>query len=54
MTGYSKPSSTSAISTSDTLNAAIGKLEAALDNVQASMEALTETEVQTIWNTANS
>lgn len=54
MTGYSKPSSTSAISTSDTLNAAIGKLEAALDDVQASMEALTETEVQTIWNTANS
>lgn len=32
MTGYSKPSSTSAIDTSDTLNAAIGKLEKALDN----------------------
>lgn len=32
MTGYSKPSSTSAISTSDTLNAAIGKLEKALDS----------------------
>ena len=32
MTGYSKPSSTSAISTSDTLNSAIGKLEKALDN----------------------
>ena len=31
MTGYSKPSSTSAISTSDTLNSAIGKLEKALD-----------------------
>jgi hypothetical protein len=31
MTGYSKPSSTSAISTSDSLNAAIGKLEKALD-----------------------
>ena len=36
MTGYSKPSSTSAISTSDTLNAAIGKLEKALDGKQAS------------------
>lgn len=31
MTGYSKPSSTSAIAVSDTLNAAIGKLEKALD-----------------------
>lgn len=31
MTGYSKPSSTSAISASDTLNSAIGKLEKALD-----------------------
>lgn len=31
MTGYSKPSSTSAISTGDSLNAAIGKLEKALD-----------------------
>jgi hypothetical protein len=31
MTGYSKPSSTSAINASDTLNAAIGKLEKALD-----------------------
>ena len=33
MTGYSKPSSTSAISTSDTLNQAIGKLEKALESV---------------------
>ena len=32
MTGYSKPSSTSAIKTTDTLNAAIGKLEKALDS----------------------
>lgn len=31
MTGYSKPSSTSAITTSDNLNGAIGKLEKALD-----------------------
>ena len=36
MTGYSKPSSTSAIATTDTLNAAIGKLEKALDGKQAS------------------
>ena len=36
MTGYSKPSSTGAISTSDTLIAAIGKLERALDGKQAS------------------
>ena len=36
MTGYSKPSSASAISTSDTLNTAIGKLEKALDGKQAS------------------
>jgi hypothetical protein len=34
MTGYSKPSSTSAISTSDSLNTAIGKLEKALDGKQ--------------------
>lgn len=31
MTGYSKPSTTNAIATTDTLNAAIGKLEKALD-----------------------
>ena len=36
MTGYSKPSSTSAITTADTLNSAIGKLEKALDGKQAS------------------
>ena len=41
MTGYSKPSSTSAIGTSDTLNAAIGKLEKALDGKQASGTYLT-------------
>ena len=35
MTSYTKPSSTSAIATSDSLNAAIGKLEAALDTKQA-------------------
>ena len=36
MTGYSKPSSTSAITTSDSLNTAIGKLEKALDSKQTS------------------
>lgn len=36
MTGYSKPSATGAITTSDTLNAAIGKLEKAIDGKQAS------------------
>lgn len=36
MTGYSKPSSTSAIAATDSLNAAIGKLETALDGKQAS------------------
>lgn len=34
MTGYSKPTSTSAIAASDTLNAAIGKIEKALDGKQ--------------------
>lgn len=41
MTGYSKPSSTSAITTTDTLNTAIGKLEKALDGKQASGSYLT-------------
>ena len=35
LTGYSKPSSTSPIETNDTLNAAIGKLERALDDKAA-------------------
>ena len=34
MTGYAKPTSTSAIAASDTLNAAIGKIEKALDGKQ--------------------
>ena len=37
MTGYTKPSSTSAITTSDTLNQAIGKLEKGYDNVNATV-----------------
>lgn len=40
MTGYSKPSSTSAISASDSLNSAIGKLEKALDSKGTSNLAL--------------
>ena len=36
MTGYSKPNATSAIAATDTLNAAIGKLEKALDGKAAS------------------
>ena len=36
MTGYSKPSSTSAIASSDTLNQAIGKLEKAVDDADIS------------------
>ena len=35
MTGYVKPADTSAITASDTLNSAIGKLEKALDNVSS-------------------
>ncbi len=53
LTGYSKPNATSAVAATDNVNQAIGKLEKALDNVQASMEALTDTEVQTIWNNVN-
>lgn len=42
MTGYSKPSSTSAIGTSDTLNSAIGKLEKGLDGKTAENPTFTE------------
>lgn len=35
LTGYAKPSTTGALATSDTLNAALGKLEKALDGKQA-------------------
>lgn len=35
LTGYSKPTSTAAIATTDTVNAALGKLEKALDGKQA-------------------
>ena len=41
MTGYSKPSSTGAIAATDSLNAAIGKIETALDGKQASGTYLT-------------
>lgn len=41
LTGYTKPASTSAIAASDTINAAIGKLEKGLDEKQASPTTLT-------------
>ena len=43
LTGYSKPSATSALSTSDSLNDALGKLEKALEGKQASGSYLTTT-----------
>ena len=52
MTGYSKPSSTSAIATTDTLNAAIGKLEKALDNKSSTghTHSVTHTPAGTVGN----
>lgn len=41
VTGYSKPNATSAIAATDTVNAAIGKLEAGLDGKQATIPANT-------------
>lgn len=38
MTGYSKPQSTSAIAASDTLNQAVGKLEASLGDINSVLE----------------
>lgn len=38
MTGYTKPQNYSAISTSDTLNQAIGKLEASLGDINSVIE----------------
>lgn len=38
MTGYSKPQSYSAITTSDTLNQAVGKLEASLGDINSVLE----------------
>lgn len=47
LTGYSKPNATSALSTSDTLNDALGKLEKALDGKQATLTTMTANDVQT-------
>ena len=47
LTGYNKPNATSALSTSDTLNDALGKLEKALDGKQASLTTMTANDVQT-------
>ena len=38
MTGYTKPQNYSAISTSDTLNQAVGKLEASLGDINSVLE----------------
>ena len=43
MTSYSKPSTTSAITTTDSLNGAIGKLEKALDGKAPTSHASTTT-----------
>ena len=47
MTGYTKPSSTGAIAVGDSLNAAIGKLEKALDGKQATLDAMSASEATT-------
>lgn len=55
MTGYTKPGSTSAIAASDSLNAALGKLEKALDGKQAAgnyvttANAFTQTKADTLY-----
>lgn len=43
MTGYAKPASTSAISATDTLNEAVGKLEKGLDDVNATIGTINST-----------
>ncbi|MCR5194257.1 MAG: hypothetical protein K6B71_01880 [Alphaproteobacteria bacterium] len=45
LTGYSKPNSTSALATTDTLNAALGKLEKALDGKASSSHTHTSNQV---------
>ena len=50
MTGYAKPSSTSAIAATDSLNTAIGKLEKALDGKQASGNYALKTDIPTVWD----
>ena len=51
LTGYEKPETTSALSTSDTLNDALGKLERALDGKQNALDELTPEEILVLWNT---
>ena len=53
MASYSKPTTTSAIATGDTLNAAIGKLEKALDGKQASGNYLTSHQTVTLASGTN-
>ena len=53
LTGYSKPNAASAIAATDNVNQAIGKLEKALDGVQAAMTAMSDSDVQDIWDDVN-
>lgn len=48
ITGYSKPSSASALAATDTVNAALGKLEKGLDGKQASGTYLTSSQVRNV------
>lgn len=52
MTGYTKPDSSSAITASDTLNIAVGKLEKALDDKQETLSVMTASEATTGTGTA--
>ena len=50
MTGYSKPTSTSAIMPSDTLNSAIGKLEKGIEKVNENITAIPDATILSIIN----
>lgn len=54
MTGYSKPQSTSAITASDTLNEAIGKLEKAVDDAGGGGETIPPIVINRLSNTSTS
>ena len=54
MTGYSKPQSTSAITASDTLNQAIGKLEKGLDGAGGGGETIPPIVINRLSNTSTS
>ena len=50
MTGYSKPASTSAITQSDTLNGAIGKLEKGIEQVNENITPIPDATILSIIN----